>query len=283
MKKYIGIDLGGTKIEAIRFNGKKVEATCRVATKSEAGYKQVLANIVTAAASVRTPDVCAVGLAIPGIVHIDRIIGSGVLGSILNGKKVAGDLSKILKLPVVMQNDAKLFALAEWQIGAAKGKRHVVGLIIGTGVGAGIIIDGNLLHGAVGAAGEVGEAPYRESTYEHYVAGPAYYSMYHEAGGKENNISTKEIMTRPRPDKAISAAREQTLDATAHLLATIISAYNPEVIVIGGGVSLSLDIKRLKERTKQYTFPALFRSCKIVRHKISDSAGAIGAAMLAHE
>jgi predicted NBD/HSP70 family sugar kinase len=284
----IGIDMGGTKIESVLFDGKRVVKRFRIATEPERGYVRILANLTTAVRRVRTGTaipIRGIGLALPGCVHRGTVFGSGTLGAVLHNRRIADDLAKRTKLPVVMENDAKLFALAETRLGAGKGKRHVIGLIIGTGVGAGVVVDGTVLRGALGAAGEIGHAPYEGHDFEFFTAGPAYRRLYLEAGGTDDAMDARRILTLPvnKRDYAVTQARERALDATARLCATLINTFNPEVIVFGGGVSLSLDYTELRRRTKVYTLPNAFAACSLRKHAISDSAGGIGAAVLARE
>jgi predicted NBD/HSP70 family sugar kinase len=277
----IGIDLGGTKIEAILHDGKRIKKTARVPTEDEGGYEHVLANIATAVEAVRTPDVIAVGIGTPGYVN-EGILRGCPNNPALEAKPLAADLSKKLGLPVVHENDAKLFGLAEARLGAGKGKQNVVGLIVGTGVGAGIIVDGHILRGALGAAGEIGHAPYLDKDFEFFTSGPALERMYKEAGGEKNYLS-KDILKKLFADAPAKQVRERHRDHLARLVATIVNTFNPDVIVFGGGVAKSIDYKKLREAVKQYALPVPFAHVKLTPFAVSDSAGAIGAAMLARE
>jgi predicted NBD/HSP70 family sugar kinase len=278
----IGVDLGGTKIEAVLFDGKRVRRVVRAATPTTT-YAAVLTQVVDLVTQLRTKEVGAIGIGTPGYVH-NGVLYGGPNTKLLNTKRLAGDLQKRLKLPVVHENDAKCFALAEARFGAAKGKQHVVGLIVGTGVGSGIVLDGHIIRGALGAAGEVGHMPYKDKDYEYYAAGPAILRNYARAGGKEP-LSVEEILRTKRSvsQKALLAAREETYDALARLCASIINTCNPAVIVVGGGVAKSIDYTALRTRTKQYALPEPFAACIITKFKLSDSAGSIGAAFLALE
>lgn len=278
-KLVIGIDVGGTKIEAVLFDGKKILSSTRVPTQADKPYKTVFANIVAAARMVHKPGVVAIGLATPGYVK-NGILYATPNNPSLKVKPLAHDLSKALKLPVVHENDAKLFACAEKYLGTGRGKKNIIGVVIGTGIGAGIIADGTILRGAIGAAGEIGHAPYLEKEYEYYVSGPGITRLYKERSGK--NASAGEVL-RERKDKTMLAVQNEVYEHLGRLLATLINIFNPEVIVIGGGVSKSIEYQRLRTVTKKYALPASYKSVTIAKHAISDSAGSIGAAILALE
>lgn len=277
----IGIDLGGTKIEAVLHDGKRIKKTVRVPTEDEQGYEHVLAQIIAAINAVRTPEVVAIGIGTPG--YVDQgILHACPNNPSLEGKALALDLSKQIDLPVVHENDAKLFALAEARLGAAKGKPNVIGLIIGTGVGAGILVDGRIVRGALGTAGEIGHAPYLDKDYEFFVSGPGIERLYKEAGGTKN-YSAKDVLKKLFADAPAKQVREHHREHAARLVATLVDTFNPDVIVFGGGVAKSLDYKKLRAAVERYALPVPFAHAKLTKFSISDSAGAVGAAMLARE
>jgi glucokinase len=286
MVHVIGVDVGGTKIEAILFDGKKVLKSVRVPAQADKPYKIVLKTVLDVINQVRSPQTAAIGLATPGYIHNGKIHNAPNNPS-LNGRPIAADVQKELKLPVVHENDAKCFAFAEARVGAGKGKQHIIGVIVGTGVGGGLVLNGKLYRGAIGAAGEIGHMPYLDSEYEAYAAGPAIASAYKKAGGVRA-LSAGDILRyvksqNKKEHEAIVTAQKGCYEALARLSASLINTFNPEVIVYGGGVSKSIDYKRLRKETAKYALSEPFAVCKQLKHTISDSAGSMGAAQLALE
>jgi fructokinase len=283
----VGVDVGGTKIEAILFDGKKVLKKYRTPTQADKPYKTTLANIAKAIKEVRSKETKAVGLSIAGYVHKDLLYNGP---HSLREKPVVKDLQKLVKLPVVCENDANCFALAEATLGAGKEKQHVIGVIVGTGIGAGLILNGSIYRGAIGAAGEIGHSPLNDNEIEYFCSGPGIVRNY-EAFGGTKKLSAADIMTyravidmEKIPDEeesAIMLAQNYTYDNLARTVATLINTFNPEVIVFGGGVSKSIDYKRLSKKTEKYALPVLFKATAIKQFAIADSSGEIGAAMLA--
>lgn len=289
----VGVDLGGTKIEAILFDGKKVLKKVRIPTQADKSYATVLGNIVKAVNAVRTKDVVAVGISSPGAVDSEGILHGGPNTKCLQQKAVAKDVSKKVKLPTVQENDSKCFALAEAAVGAGKGKTYVVGVIVGTGVSCGLVVNGRIYRGATGSAGELGHAPFNDNDYEYYCSGPGTVNSYNAFGGKQSMTTEKILLTKTKTfatdevpkseESAVLLAQNYTYDSLARFSATVIRAYNPEVIVFGGGVSKSLDFDRLKKRTSLYLKEKHLKPVKFTRYALSDSAGAIGAGMLAFD
>lgn len=272
MTFVIGVDVGGTKIEAVLFDGKKVLKQARIATKGKHSYRAALDAIITAIQEVRVPKVKAIGIGLPGVVDNGKFDTCPNI-PVLAGKPVAKDISKASRLPVFMENDAKLFALAEARMGAGKGKSNVIGLILGTGTGAGVVANDKILRGARGATGEIGYVPYLEKDYEYYTSGQSLERLYKENTGEERTAA--EILSTDHPVVAVY------YDHLSRLCSLITAAYNPDVIVIGGGVSKSLNYKLLERETHKYLPQKL--AARIVKYKISDSSGSIGAALLALE
>jgi predicted NBD/HSP70 family sugar kinase len=282
----IGLDVGGTKIEAVLFDGKKVLKTVRIPSEANKAYPEAIAAIIKALTAVRTPRVKAVGLATPGYITGGRLYCAPNNLS-LERQRLATDVQRLSGLPVVHENDANCFAYAEYALGAAKGKpQNVVGIIIGTGIGGGIVLDGKLYRGSIGAAGELGHMPYLGGDYEMYGSGPAMLEAYRVAGGSREDIGAGDILRyrlgqRGAEHQALKASQQQFYEATARLSASLINTLNPDVLVYGGGVSKSIDYRRLRKQTSLYALPEPLRACKQLRHKLSDSAGSMGAALLA--
>lgn len=272
MTYTVGVDVGGTKIEAVLADeqGRVLQRT-RIPTQAQEGAGAVLERIESAAKAVMTHKVRGVGIALPGTINRDVLLECPNIPS-LEGKNVLKMLQKRFGVPVIVENDANCFALAEHRWGAGKGKGDVVGLIIGTGVGAGIIIDGKLYNGARGGAGEYGQIPYGKSTVEDYAAGPGILRRYQEKGGKLQDV--RDVF------KSKEGAAKETLseayNAMGWLLATISRSVDPHIIILGGGVSdepLLAPLRRLLKEAGCTT--------PVAKNRLGSSSGVLGAASLA--
>lgn len=282
----IGIDLGGTKIEGILY-GKTIKRRIRLPCLSNMPRKDTLGNLCRIIDELMTTDVKGIGIGTPGfsfkgkLTSIDNVPG-------LIGFDLRAYVQKRFKTLVRIENDANCFALAETMHGAAKGRSDVIGVIIGTGFGAGIIIDKKIYKGASGAAGEFGHTMIDpkgplcrcgiRGHLEAFVSGPNIIKRYIKAKGKLKDpdpskiFSSKEAIARKVAD--------QTLEYLAMGIANMINIINPQAIVIGGGVSNIDFYKELKKKASRYAHPVCFKDTVILKNKLGDSSGVIGAASL---
>jgi fructokinase len=298
----IGVDLGGTKIEALalRFDGEVHDELVRerVPTDAASGYDAIVGS--TAALVVRVaeaagldPGAVPIGVGMPGGIRRRDGLVKNSNTVCLNGRPFRDDLARSLGRPVVFDNDANCFALAETLAGAARAYREgvVFGVILGTGVGAGIVLRGQIWDGAQGIAGEWGHHAVFEggdrSCYcgnrgclERYASGPAVESDYEARTGAR--LPLAEIAARRGSDPAAAAALEGFLAAFARGLANVIDVLDPSAVVLGGGVSnLDLLYDEGRDRVAQLVFNDELTT-PILRHALGDSAGVLGAALLAH-
>lgn len=241
MDLRIGVDLGGTKIEAIALDRGGREAFRKRVPTPRGDYGATISAI---AALVREAGNGSVGIGIPGALsHVTGLV-KNANSTWLNGKPLKQDLEKALGRAVRLENDANCFALSEATDGAGKGARVVFGVILGTGVGGGIVVDGRVLAGANAIAGEWGHNPLplpamedlplpecycgRAGCIETYLSGPGL--------ARDHERSTGE---RLAPEEAV--LREKTMgryaERLARALAGVINVLDPEVIVLGGGMS----------------------------------------------
>lgn len=292
-----GIDLGGTKIEGAILDAERPDAAVhrlRKETGAQRGYEYVVNQIVAVvrdleqASGLRRPDV--IGIGTPGAVAP----ASGALKNsnttCLNNQPLRDDLARLLSCEIRMANDANCFALAEAVLGAARGESVVVGLILGTGVGGGIVVDGRVLNGLHGIAGEWGHNPLvgenhpcycgRKGCIETVISGPALERFYRENGGEP--VRLPEIVQRASAgEEAAIATLRRLRDKFGEAIAAVINILDPDAIVIGGGVGNieSLYADETREAIKRFLFnPAL--STRILPPRLGDSAGVFGAAML---
>jgi fructokinase len=292
----IGIDLGGTKIEGIVLGEDSVVRVRRRMATPQGDYDGTVAMVARLARELaheagagRLP----VGIGTPG-----NLSASGLMANCnsvcLNGRSLKADIESALGQAVRLANDADCLALSEAYDGAAAGAYSVFAAILGTGVGGGIVIDGRLLSGASGGAGEWGHNPLpwpreREQTppecwcgkrgcVESWLSGPGLAFDYQRETGR--SLEAWEIVARAGVDNDAGAALARYRDRLARALASVINVLDPEVIVLGGGLSniesLYREVPRLWSR---HTFTPRV-STRLVNARHGDSSGVLGAARL---
>lgn len=298
----LGIDLGGTKTEAVlaRRSGLHdltVLARKRVPTLAAAGYEGVLRTVVDLARSLAKEAsldlaTAPIGVGMPGGVTRREGLVKNSNTVCLNGRPFRADLEARLGRRVAFENDANCFALAEARLGAASA--HVAGIvfgvILGTGVGGGISVRGELWPGAQGIAGEWGHHavwPHRERVcycgrtgcVELYASGPAVERAYLERSGAP--LPLPEIAARRAADPHAEAALDDLLETFGRGLANVIDVLDPSAIVLGGGVSnLDLLYSEGAARVARHVFNDELTT-PILKNALGDSAGVLGAALIA--
>ena len=292
MNYRLGIDLGGTKIEGILIDEQfQVIKRERVPTKREEGYEAILSRIVKLARSI-IEDVhdleSPIGICTPGTIESETGLLKNSNTVCLIGKPIQKDMETELGIPVVMENDANCFALAEATIGAAKKYNVVFGVILGTGCGGGITMLRNIHRGANRIAGEWGHhclVPGGRECYcgnrgctEAYISGTALEKEWFELSGERSRVTdiidTGNYKNHPE-------WKENFLKNFGRGLANVIDILDPHAIVLGGGLSrIDFLYSEGKESVYKETFSKIVRT-PILKNKLGDSAGVFGAAMLA--
>jgi predicted NBD/HSP70 family sugar kinase len=298
MTQLWGIDLGGTKIEgAILDPAAPDRALHRLRQPTEAaqGYDHVLGQVERVVAELerssggRRPD--RIGFGTPGTTEPATGLLKNSNTVCLNGRPLASDLSARLGLRALTANDANCFALAEATLGAGRGKDVVLGLILGTGVGGGIVVHGRALAGCHGIAGEWGHNPLRGESalcycgrrgcIETVLSGPALERHYREQGGEA--LRLPEIARRAGAGEARAAATLERLRAKfGEALGAVLNLLDPDAVVIGGGVG-NLDLlydEATRRAVRAHLFNPELRT-PLLRPQLGDSAGVFGAALLA--
>lgn len=284
MSLRIGIDIGGTKIEALALARAGGEVFRKRVRAPRGDYAATIAAI---SSLVREAGEGPVGVGIPGAMSQATGLVKNANSTWLIGKPLKEDLEKALGRPVRIENDANCFALSEAVDGAGKGARVVFGVILGTGVGGGIVVDGKVLVGANAIAGEWGHNPLPAPTAEDLPLPPCYCSRrgcietYLSGPGlaRDHEQSTGE---RLPPEQVV--LHEETMaryvERLARALASVINVLDPEVIVLGGGMSnvarLYTEVPRLWGR---YVFSDRVAT-RLERPVHGDSSGVRGAAWL---
>src|SRR5450432_2961481 len=309
----VGVDLGGTKIEAVVLRTGDEEpvvlARMRVATDREAGYEHIVAATAKLIADVTREaglaELPPIGVGMPGSVTFRSADGSRSVNALvknsnttcLNGRPFREDLRRAVGLDaIVFANDANCFALAEAEYGAARGARVVFGVILGTGVGGGVVlrdaIGARAWDGLQGIAGEWGHvvldpsAPLpcycgRRGCVERYLCGPAIEAAYAARAG--TNLPLSDIAAARAHDPDARVVLANVVSNFGRAIGAVINVLDPDVVVLGGGVSnLALFYAEGPAAVARWTFTDELRT-PIVKNALGDSAGVIGAAMLRQE
>jgi predicted NBD/HSP70 family sugar kinase len=292
-----GIDLGGTKIEGVIMDPAhpyQALHRLRVPTEAVKGYDHILSqfsnliSLLEEASGTKRPP--RIGIGTPGVTTPKTGLLKNSNTLCLNGKPLAADLSRILGCEAILANDANCCALAEATLGAAKGHKTVFGIILGTGVGGGIVVNGEALTGPHGICGEWGHNPLRgeeapcycgrNGCVEMVCAGPSLERYYADRTGK--SIRLPEIVTLASSgDGDAVATLERLRSKFAEALAAVINILDPDAVVIGGGVG-NLDLlyeEKTRAAVKAFLFNDRFDT-PLLKPSLGDSAGVFGAAML---
>ena len=295
-----GIDLGGTKIEGVvlkKQNGWQVLHRRRIPTEQEHGYEHIIRQIsrlIDQLAEAAGERPARIGMATPGTIDPPTGLMKNSNTTCLNDQPFLRDMEAALGIPVKMANDANCFAVAEAKMGVVQEAMPdapvVFGVIMGTGVGGGIVINGQILTGAQGIGGEWGHTFLDDSggpcycgnvgCTETVIAGPSLERYYRELTG--DDLKLKEIYQRHQAGSDPLATR--TIERLLHFfgkgMANVINVVDPDVVVLGGGVgNIDLLYTEGVARVADFVFNNRLDT-KFLKPKLGDSAGVFGAAML---
>jgi len=290
----IGVDLGGTKIEAVALDDAgAVIFRQRVATPRH-DYAGTIAAVADLAARAGLAAGAGVGVAIPGCVSKVTGLIKNANSTWLNAKPFQKDLETALGCRVTLANDANCFVLSEATDGAGAGADIVFGVIAGTGTGGGIAIGGRVLEGAHGLSGEWGHKPLpgmspeewaeapgcycgKRGCIETWISGPGLAADYARHAGAK--LTADQIAASDEPQARAAMAR--LTDRFARALASVVNILDPDVIVLGGGLSNIQSLYRdLPSLVARYAF-SIETPPRIVQNRHGDSSGVRGAAWLA--
>ncbi len=314
---YIGVDLGGTNIKISVFNEtfRKVGEK-RSPTEVNYGSEHVLVRIYNALTdllgelSLTAEDIRCMGMGVPGILDIQN----GISRFSPNFPKweevpIVAWMENHLGIPTYIDNDARVNLYGEWKFGAGKNRRNVLMLTLGTGLGGAVVMDGRVLYGATGSAGEIGHINmYRNGRpcrcgssgcLGRYVSALGMLRTFREKveSGKNSIICdwvhddldsvTADMLSSAydEGDPVVTETMQETGELLGYGLCAVFSLYNPEIIIVGGGMS------NMGDRLLQYTRDILdshalripYGACTIVTAVLGDAAGMLGAAVYAKE
>jgi glucokinase len=304
MKTYVvGVDVGGTNIKFGLVNSSQsVIDRTNLATASFSRDRKKLINAIAAQIvgiieknGLSAKDIRGIGIGLPGLIDAPSGIVR-LLPNIPGWRNVALKkiLEKKLKIRVFLENDARLITLGEWKYGAGRGVANMVCMTLGTGVGAGLILNNRLYRGPGFAAGELGHVPINEygpacgcggqGCFESYVGNKRLMSRAAHMIGKPIALEEMRALAEAGHSKALAFWKEAATHM-GHGLIGIINLLNPECIVVGGGVSNNYKFlfPTIKSVIRQRAMPTQASMVKIVRAKLGNDAGILGAQVLVNE
>ena len=286
----IGIDLGGTKTEGILLDEKyDIIERKRIKTPQENGYDSIVKSITFLINDLKkkTSEKTSIGLCTPGVTDPNSGLIKNSNTQCLIGMPLKNDLENILDQKILMENDANCFALAESLLGSAKDHEVVFGVIMGTGVGGGIVINGTIHKGRSNIAGEWGHHilhPNGNECYcgkrgcvETYISGPALERRWFEITGTKESLQS---ITQNLSFEKAEQWKSEFLENFGMALANVVDILDPDVIVLGGGVS---NVSFLYDEGKKAVYEKVFSdlvNTPILKNKLGDSAGVFGACLL---
>ena len=293
----IGIDLGGTKIEALALDTQGRELARRRIAAPQGSYDATVAAIrdLVAALESETGQTGTVGIGMPGTISPATGLDKNANSTWLIGHPLGAGLEAALGRPVRLANDADCFALSEATDGAAAGAASIFGVLLGTGVGGGIVVNGALLSGPNAIAGEWGHNPLpwihpdeypgtdcycgKKGCIETWVSGPAFARLYKEEEGEA--LTPEEIVAAAQAGaRPARLALRRYADRLARALVHLINILDPEVIVLGGGMSnIEALYEEVPARWGAYVFSDTLVT-RLARNIHGDSSGVRGAAWL---
>jgi glucokinase len=271
----LGIDLGGTKVGVGKVRGSELEAHHVQGISAREKETRVLEQIFQACDRVFDSEVAGIGCGVPSLVDVEQGIVHAVV-NIPSWRKVhlKDELENRYGVPAFINNDANTFALGELYFGKGQGYRDMVGLTLGTGLGAGVIIDGHLYSGSNCGAGEIGEVPRGEQNIEYYCSGQFFL--------REAGMSGETVYRRAQEgDRQALELFENFGLELGYAIMTVLYAYDPELIVLGGSISSAFDLFEggMRERLKEYAYQHALERLVISRSE-SENVAVLGAAAL---
>lgn len=274
----LGVDLGGTNVRAGLVEKNRLVKVVSSPINNKGSEKEVLNQIFSVIDLLIQKNLKGIGVGVPSVLDLKR----GILYDVQNipsWKRVPlkAYLEKRYQIPAYINNDANCFAIGEKYFGKAKKYNHVVGLIVGTGLGAGVIANGKLYSGANCGAGEFGMIPYKDHNYEYYCCGQFFKNVHH--------ISGKELYEKAKnqdPDALQIFSEFGTHFGEA--IKTILYAADPEIIILGGSVSRAFQFfkRAMWESVSQFAYSLTLKKIKIEVSKIRNIA-ILGAAALYYD
>jgi glucokinase len=280
----IGVDLGGTKIRAGVADGRGDILRTLERPTPRGSTTEVLRAVREVVEELGAADVDALGLAIPGTIDLrtGRVVTAANLP--FRDDDVKAPFEQSYGVPVALDNDANAATLAEWKLGAGRGARHMVMVVLGTGIGGGLILDGRLYRGAHGTSGELGHVVIGGKTLELRAAGPAADRYARELFGPESDA--RDLVRQARAgDERAGEALEQIGRRLGSAIGSFVNVLDPEIVVVGGGFAEAGDLllEPARQVVRREALEPARDLVRIVPSQLGGDAGLVGAAILALE
>lgn len=293
-----GVDLGGTKVELAVVRPERPFTPLyrnRLPTERQRGYEHIVDRVrelVELGAAELDARPHTIGVGHPGSEAQDTGVLKNSNTTALNGKPLRRDLERAIGVPLVMANDANCFALAESRSPNIPAARVAFGVILGTGVGGGLVIDGRAWNGRQGLAGEWGHNVLdpdgtpcycgRRGCVETVISGPALERWYEGLTGERRPLDQIAVLASQGEDAAVETL-DRLVTSFGRAIASVVNIVDPDVIILGGGVSnIGALYDRARDVVREHVFNPTFDT-PILKHSLGDSAGVFGAALLTAE
>ena len=289
----IGIDLGGTKIEGVLLSpDNTVIERKRIPTKQDEGYESIIQRIIPLIRNIRSlsEGECQIGICTPGALDIKTGILKNSNTVCLIGKPIKKDLQNELKCSIAIDNDANCFAMAEALLGSGRNYGTVFGVIMGTGVGGGLVLNRKIHHGRLFIAGEWGHQVLypdgrdcycnKKGCVETYLSGPSLEKEWEKYANESLPLKKIIELYDNHPNDNYNKWKKEFLSNFGIALSNVINLIDPDVVVLGGGLS---NINFLYSEGISSVQNNIFSNKKdtpILSNKLGDSAGVFGAALL---
>ncbi len=277
-KSIVGVWLGGRTLVAGKVKDGKTENTITKQINNLASEEQIISEVVNIIDKVMDDDVVGIGIGVPSLVDVEK-------GIVYRVQKIPSwrevHLKDILEsrfnVKVYVNNDANCFAVGEKYFGTAKDYENIVGLILGSGVGAGVVFKGHLYSGTNCGAGEFGSLPYKENDFEYYCSE----GYFEEKYGINADVLYQRALQK---DKIALAIYEQYGHDVGNVIKAIMFVIDPEIIVLGGNLSKAFPFfeKEMNNVVKTFTYKHILNKLKIIKSENEDIA-ILGAAALFYD
>lgn len=313
-KPYVGIDLGGTNMQiGVVSPDYKVLGQAKKKTKADDGLDAVLTRIVEGvneacvAAGIEMSQLGGIGIGAPGAVDPKKGVVLEAVNLRWKNEPIANLMTKRTKVPTYLDNDVNVAVYGENELGAGKGAKFVLGVWVGTGVGGGLILNGDLYYGHYMSAGEIGHTIVLPSnqpgsrSLEHNCSRSAVVERIVRLIRSNRPSVLKSEMEDSGPEKIKSRSLAkaynegdeltiEVLDESAELLGTAIAGHvttlSLQRVILGGGLVEAVGkpyVEKVRKAVKKFAFPDACKDCDVVASELEDRAGLLGAAMLAME
>ncbi len=315
-KPFIGIDLGGTNMQiGLVSHDMKMLAGAKRKTKPEEGLDGVVERIVSGIqeacelGKVAPGDLAAVGIGAPGAIDPDKGVVVEAVNLRWDDVPIAAILGRKLRVKTFLDNDVNVAVLGENRIGAGKNAKDLLGVWVGTGIGGGLILNGQLYYGAHLSAGEIGHTilhPGRalgDRTLENACSRTAIVDriirlirsnhkskLSAEVGMDPSKIKSRTLATYyhggEKPDRLVCQVVDHAAEELGIAIANVVTLLSLPRVVLGGGLTEALSkpfVQRVEQSAREHAFPGACRKVEVVESALADAAGIFGAAMIAQE